>query len=59
MVIPKNKSVNKTDLSLYNNFAESIRTPQLLVNSISIEEDCILSSFPSFILDELRRRSIN
>ena len=31
---------------------ESIRTPQSLVNSISIEEDCIPTSFPSFILDE-------
>ena len=26
--------------------------PQSLVNSISIEEDCIPTSFPSFILDE-------
>ena len=31
---------------------ESIPTPQSLVNSISIEEDCIPTSFPSFILDE-------
>ena len=39
--------------------AESMRTPYSLVISISIEEDRILSSFSSFIIYELRRRSIS